>query len=261
MPNVISVGGLQIVKPKELPADLKKVVENAKNGVILFSLGTNVRSDLLGDERIIEILNAMGQFPEYQFLWKFESDTMPIAVPKNVYIRKWMPQNDLLAHPNLKLFITHSGLLSTQEAIWNGVPIIGFPVFADQHQNINYCVGQGVGKRMTIKNVKSGELVDAIRELMTDSRYRENMLKFSKLFRDQKELPLERAVWWVEWVLRHPHTQILQSSAVRLGWFVKYSFDVVIPLVVIGFIALSVLAKTIKYVLYRTRRPTKTKRE
>lgn len=170
MPNVIPVGGMQIVEPKELPDDLKKVVEHAKNGAILFSLGTNVRSDTLGNERIIEILNAMGQVSEYQFLWKFESDTMPIEVPKNVYIRKWMPQNDLLAHPNLKLFITHSGLLSTQEAIWNGVPIIGYPVFADQHQNINYCTEQGVGKRLSIKNVKSNELVNAIRELMTDGR-------------------------------------------------------------------------------------------
>ncbi|EAT33348.1 AAEL014371-PA [Aedes aegypti] len=261
MPNVISVGGMQIVKPKELPEDLKKLVDNAKNGAILFSLGTNVRSDMLGDKRIIEILNAMSQFPEYQFLWKFESDAMPIEVPKNVYIRKWMPQNDLLAHPNLKLFITHSGLLSTQEAIYNGVPIIGFPVFADQHQNINYCMEQGVGKRLSIKNVKSSELVNAIRELMTDDSYRENMSRLSKIFRDQKEPPLERAIWWVEWVLRHPTSKILQSNAVRLDWFVKYSFDVIVPLVLAGLIVLSIPIKIMRYVMCRKQGQVKTKRE
>uniref|UniRef100_A0A1W7R8B9 UDP-glucuronosyltransferase n=1 Tax=Aedes albopictus TaxID=7160 RepID=A0A1W7R8B9_AEDAL len=261
MPNVISVGGMQIVKPKDLPDDLKKIVEKAKKGAILFSLGTNVRSDMLGNERIIEILNAMSQFPEYQFLWKFESDAMPIEVPKNVYIRKWMPQNDLLAHPNLKLFITHSGLLSTQEAVYNGVPIIGFPVFADQHQNINYCIEQGVGKRLSIKDVKSSELVNAIREVMTDERYRKNMSRLSKLFRDEKESPLERAIWWVEWVLRNPTAQILQSNAIRLDWAVKYSFDVIIPLLLAGLLVLSIPIKVLKYVLCRKNQHGKTKRE
>ncbi|KXJ75299.1 hypothetical protein RP20_CCG012000 [Aedes albopictus] len=262
VPNVISVGGMQIVKPKELPEDLKKIVEAAKNGVILFSLGTNIRSDLLGDERIIEILNAMGQFPEYQFLWKFESDAMPIEVPKNVYIRKWMPQNDLLAHPNIKLFITHSGLLSTQEAVWHGVPIIGFPVFADQFQNINYCIAQGAGKRLSIKNVKSSELAGAIREVMTNESYRENMSLLSKVFRDQKESPLERAIWWVEWVLRNPTSQVLQSNAVRLDWSVKYSFDVMVPLVLAGLIVLLAPVKIMVLVLRRkARQQKKTKRE
>ncbi|XP_058065024.1 UDP-glycosyltransferase UGT5-like, partial [Anopheles bellator] len=126
MPNMIPVGGMQIQPAKPLPADLLKVVEGAKNGFILFSLGSNARSDLLGPERITNILTAMGRLSQYQFLWKFESDEakLPMKVPKNVYIRAWMPQNDLLAHPNIKLFITHSGLLSTHEAIWNSVPII-----------------------------------------------------------------------------------------------------------------------------------------
>ncbi|XP_055607871.1 UDP-glucosyltransferase 2-like [Uranotaenia lowii] len=233
MPNLISVGGMQIKSPKELPANLKEVVDNAKNGAILFSLGSNVRSDLLGNRRIIAILNAMAQFPKYQFLWKFESDSMPIEIPKNVLIQKWMPQNDLLAHPNLKLFITHSGLLSTQETVWHGVPIIGFPVFADQNRNINYCVKQGVGIRLAIETVTTDVLVDAIRKVTTDKSYRENMQRLSKLFRDQPEHPLDRAIWWVEWVLRNPDTRILQSNAMSLSWCVKYSFDVIIPLVLV----------------------------
>ncbi len=36
------------------------------------------------------------------------------------------------AHKNTKLFITHAGLLSTQESIYHGVPMLGIPIFADQ---------------------------------------------------------------------------------------------------------------------------------
>lgn len=35
-------------------------------------------------------------------------------------------------HKNTKLFITHSGLLSTQESVYHGVPMLGIPIFADQ---------------------------------------------------------------------------------------------------------------------------------
>uniref|UniRef100_A0A182PEX5 UDP-glucuronosyltransferase n=1 Tax=Anopheles epiroticus TaxID=199890 RepID=A0A182PEX5_9DIPT len=231
MPNVIPVGGLQIIKPKPLPADLAKLLEGAgPGGVVLFSLGTNVRSDSLGEARIRAIIGAMETLPEYTFLWKFETETLPRQLPANVHVRKWLPQNDLLAQPAVRLFITHSGLLSTQEAIWHGVPVIGFPVFADQFKNINYCVARGVGKRLSIEHLKQEELVAAIREIMTTESYRTNMKRMSSLFRDQPEHPLDRAVWWIEWVLRHPDATEMQTHGTRLHWFVKYSYDVLIPL-------------------------------
>ncbi|XP_055596984.1 UDP-glucosyltransferase 2-like isoform X2 [Uranotaenia lowii] len=261
MPSVISVGGLQIQQPKELPDDLKQVVEKAKNGVILFSLGTNVRSDSLGDERIIAIVNAMAKFPQYQFLWKFETDVLPVEVPKNVYIRSWMPQNDILAHPNVKLFITHSGLLSTQEAVWYGVPMIGFPVFADQYRNTNYITERGAGRRLSLKNIKSDDLADAIRDVMTDQSYRKNMAEISKVFRDQPEHPLDRAIWWTEWVLRNPDSRILQSNALYISWMTKYSFDVIVPLVVIGLLALKVVVLGLKFILCKKQTARKTKNE
>uniref|UniRef100_A0A8D8APN0 UDP-glucuronosyltransferase n=1 Tax=Culex pipiens TaxID=7175 RepID=A0A8D8APN0_CULPI len=228
MPNVIPVGGMQIRPPKPLPDDLNRIVSKAKNGFILFSLGSNARSDLLGQDRIRCIMTAMKAFPQFQFLWKFESDEskLPMAIPENVFIRAWMPQNDLLGHPNIKLFMTHSGLLSTQEAIWNGVPILGFPLFADQFRNINYCSSIGVARRQSIQRCNAQELIKTIRELTGNPSYNAKMKRLSQLVQDQPETPLQRAVWWVNWVLRNPDVSVLQSSVMKMGWMQKYLIDV-----------------------------------
>lgn len=80
------------------------------------------------------LIDAFAQLPDYHFLWKFEENSTSSALPKNVMIRPWVPQSDVLAHQKLKAFFTHSGLLSTQETIWRGVPIIGMPFGYDQHR-------------------------------------------------------------------------------------------------------------------------------
>lgn len=75
------------------------------------SLGTNMKSSMLGDKVLIEILRTFEQLPEYNFLWKFETDVLPMALPRNVKTSAFIPQNDILAHKNVKAFITHGGEL------------------------------------------------------------------------------------------------------------------------------------------------------
>ncbi|XP_053666700.1 UDP-glucosyltransferase 2-like [Anopheles marshallii] len=226
-PNLIPVGGVQIRDPAPLPTDLEQFINASRKGAVLFSLGTNVRSDQLDITRQRMIIDALRQLPDYHFLWKFETD-LTISLPKNVIVRPWMPQNDLLAHPNMKAFITHAGLLSTHEATWYGVPIVGIPFIADQHRNLERCVRSGIARRVTFQTMTTEQLRDAIRVVLEDPKYRTNMAKQSALFRDQPEKPLDRAIWWIEWVLRHPDATQLQSPVLKLGFLKTYLLDVVL---------------------------------
>jgi UDP:flavonoid glycosyltransferase YjiC (YdhE family) len=87
-------------------------------------------------------------------------------LPKNVKISNWLPQNGLLAHPSLKLFITHAGLLSTHEATWHGVPMVGILLFTDQFRNLNQSVSAEVAIKVDFQTLSTQKLKTAIDEVL-----------------------------------------------------------------------------------------------
>lgn len=69
-------------------------MDNADHGVIYVSWGSMIRAESLPPEKRESLLKAFGSFKQ-RVLWKWENDTLPNQ-PSNVYIRKWMPQRDIL---------------------------------------------------------------------------------------------------------------------------------------------------------------------
>lgn len=92
MPNMIPVGGFH-VQPQQLTDDLKRYLNAANQGVVLFSLGSNARSADLPTDKIDIILKTFAKF-DLMFLWKFENDNL--KVPNNVKLMKWLPQRAVL---------------------------------------------------------------------------------------------------------------------------------------------------------------------
>ena len=46
------------------------------------------------------------------------------------------------------------------------------------------------------------------------------------LILDQPLPPLTRAVWWLEYLLRHPHNTSMRSPLHRLAWYQYFLLDV-----------------------------------
>lgn len=92
--NIIEIGGFHINPPKKLPEDLQKFLDNAKEGVVVFSMGTNLKSKDLTIEVRKSLLNSFSKIKQ-KVLWKFETD-LPEA-PKNVKVMNWLPQQDTLS--------------------------------------------------------------------------------------------------------------------------------------------------------------------
>ncbi|XP_036346582.1 UDP-glycosyltransferase UGT5-like, partial [Rhagoletis pomonella] len=150
VPNAIEVAGMHIDhKPTQLPTDMEAFINASPNGAIYFSLGSNVKSVFLRKEKLDAIMNAFAKLP-VNVLWKFEKDDLP-GKPKNVYVSKWFPQQDILAHTNVKLFITHGGMHSLLEAVYHGKPVVGMSVFFDQHMNVARAVAKGFGVSLNFR--------------------------------------------------------------------------------------------------------------
>ncbi|XP_049957795.1 UDP-glycosyltransferase UGT5-like [Schistocerca serialis cubense] len=244
-PNIVELTGLHIQKErKPLPKDVGHFLDGARNGVVYFSLGSNVRSTAMPPERVRAFLDAFAGIPQ-RVLWKWEADGLP-GHPGNVMTAKWLPQQDVLAHPNVRLFITQGGLQSWNEAAYFSVPVIGIPFLGDQIYNVEKMVGLGVGRRLDLEDVTKDSVMEAIQTVLEDKSYQENMKRFSAIYREHQSTSLERAVWWVEYVIRHQGAPHLRSAALDLHWWQLLLLDV------IGFIL--AVAAVVAFVLYRLTR-------
>lgn len=203
-------------------------IESGKRGTVLMSLGTNIKSNMLGKETLSSIIRTFAQLPDYNFIWKFESEPheLPIELPRNVMVAKFLPQNDILAHPSVKAFVTHSGLLSTQEALWYGKPMVAIPFFCDQKRTSAKAARMGVAVSIDFRTLNDETFKEVLLKVLEDESFSNNTKKFSSLFRDKPQRALDLAIWWIEYVIRNPSAPQYDPPSLKLGWFAANSFDV-----------------------------------
>ncbi|XP_063706099.1 UDP-glycosyltransferase UGT5-like [Culicoides brevitarsis] len=151
VPNTVQIGFLHVEPPKALPTDLQRYLDNSKKGVVYLSFGSNVKSATLRPEIRQILINTIRRL-DFDVLWKFEEDKLEDK-PENVRIEKWLPQQDVLAHKNIKLFIMQGGLQSMDETIDRGVPVVVVPFFGDQYANAAKIERLGIGRRVNVNEL------------------------------------------------------------------------------------------------------------
>ncbi|XP_004089023.1 UDP-glucuronosyltransferase 2B7 isoform X2 [Nomascus leucogenys] len=224
LPNVDFVGGLHCKPAKPLPKEMEEFVQSSgENGVVVFSLGSMVSN--ITAERANVIASALAQIPQ-KVLWRFDGNK-PDTLGLNTRLYKWIPQNDLLGHPKTRAFITHGGANGIYEAIYHGIPMVGVPLFADQPDNIAHMKAKGAAVKLDFNTMSSTDLLNALKTVINDPLYKENVMKLSRIQHDQPVKPLDRAVFWIEFVMRHKGAKHLRVAAHDLTWFQYHSLDVI----------------------------------
>ncbi|XAR57873.1 Anthocyanidin 3-O-glucosyltransferase [Bertholletia excelsa] len=107
---------------------------------------------------------------------KGEPDFLPpefLTRSRNVgkLVPEWVPQVKILSHPSVGAFLSHCGWNSILESLTNGVPIIAWPLYAEQRMNATFLVEElGVAVKPstlpTKKVVERGEIEEMVRSVM-----------------------------------------------------------------------------------------------
>nr|XP_046249659.1 UDP-glucuronosyltransferase 2C1-like [Scatophagus argus]XP_046249660.1 UDP-glucuronosyltransferase 2C1-like [Scatophagus argus] len=230
MPNIVYMGGFQCKPPKPLPSELEEFVQSSgDHGVIIMTLGTLVGK--LPQDIAEEIAAAFAQLPQ-KVVWRYMGQR-PDNLGNNTLLVNWLPQNDLLGHPKTRVFVTHGGTNGVQEAIYHGVAVVGLPLFFDQPENLARIRAKGGAVIVDIAMLDRHIFADALMTALYNSSYRENMQMLSRLHRDQPMKPLDQAVFWIEYVMRHKGARHLQTQSNKMSWFVYNSVDVITALLTV----------------------------
>ena len=220
MPHEIFIGGLSTKPAKSLPKDLEDFMNSAPEGVIIMTFGSFGVD--IGPQMVKEFVKAFRNVKQH-ILWKYVEE--PEGLPPNVRIVSWLPQNDLLGHPKTKMFITHCGNNGQMEALYHGVPMIGFPIFGDQMYNCKRLDYHGYGVCLNSLDFKADDLVRAVTDIIRNRTYKENIQKASQIFRESPMTPKERALYWVEHVLKFGGKH-LHSYALDMPWYQYLMLDI-----------------------------------
>ncbi|XP_074751131.1 UDP-glucuronosyltransferase 2C1 [Hippocampus comes] len=239
MPNVVYIGGFQCEKARPLPADLDAFVRSSgEHGVVVMSLGTLVSA--LPRDVTEAIAGAFAQIPQ-KVIWRIKGEK-PSSLGNNTLVVDWLPQKDLLGHPKTPAFVAHGGTNGMYEAIYHGFPVLGLPLLFDQFDNLLRLKVRGAARVLEANSLTKEGFLEALRDILDNPTYRDNMRRLSRLHHDRPMPPLETAIFWIEYVTRHKGASHLRPVAYSLPWYSYFCLDVVlfITAVVVAFVWASV---------------------
>ncbi|KAI3864527.1 hypothetical protein MKW92_012905 [Papaver armeniacum] len=152
---------------------LKWLDSKEPNSVVYVNFGSIT---VMTTQQLVEFAWGLAN-SKYNFLWIIrpdlvigESATLLADFTKETKERgllaSWCPQEDVLNHPSIAVFLTHCGWNSTLESLSCGVPLLCWPFYGDQQTNCRYsCNHWGVGMEID-SNVERDAIERLVRELM-----------------------------------------------------------------------------------------------
>ncbi|KAL8118957.1 hypothetical protein AgCh_016447 [Apium graveolens] len=159
--------------------DCLRWLDNQPSGSVLFiSFGSG---GTLTSNQITEL--ALGlEMSEQRFLWVIRRFTERTK-SQGLVVPHWAPQAQILSHGSTGGFLTHCGWNSILESVVNGVPMISWPLFAEQKMNaitlsedLKVALRPQVGENDLVESVEIAKVVNGLMEGEEGKHYRTKMI-------------------------------------------------------------------------------------
>ena len=249
MPHVVELEGLTATQAQPLPTEIIQLVQGFPQGVIIVSFGSIYKNIPIALAK--KFVAAFRQRQEL-VLWRLTGniDVEALDLPDNVKVMKWLPQNDLLGHPNTRLFITHSGNNGQYEALYHGIPMVAAPLSVEQAHNAKRIEAKHFGVILDLTNFSTKEMLQKISLVVDDPSYRAHIQKASKIMRSRQLDGRMLGKYWVEHVLEYGADH-LRSHASDMPWYAFYMVDI-IGLIISMIVSFILVCISICYFIIKT---------
>ncbi|KAL7015722.1 hypothetical protein ACKWTF_016627 [Chironomus riparius] len=176
------------------------------------------------------------------------SNQQSIFKTKNILASNWLPLADILAHPNVKLLISHSGLRTIEEAIDREIPMILIPLSYDQPFNAILQSKHEVALNVDINKFTKDSLLNDILE-MTKPKYKENIRKLKKVVYDKMSTGMKDAVENIENLIKYNKTFEFIRYDADNSEFTKSFYDVYLILFLVIYLSVKIIKILSKIIL------------
>ncbi len=133
------------------------------------------------------------------------------------------------------------------------------PIFGDQPTNGRFLESLGVGVNVPYREATVDSLYDALQEVLTDPKYAKRAQEIGSLLNDQIDRPMDRAIWHIEHLIRHPNLASFMRSKVHdLTWYEFYQLDVLAMIGGMLALIVTIVYKIASFCCCRSKKKVKT---
>lgn len=172
-PLVQLVGPMIPAEVEPLPAEYRVWIESGPP-VVYASLGTLA----VASKALLERMVAAFTSEDFRVLWvlKEKQRAQLPSLPPNIRVASWVPSPlAILAHENVRVFVSHCGINSVQESLHVGTPIVGIPIMASQRDMGARVADAGVGLSLDKGRFTAEDLRRSILRVLRDDSFRRNI--------------------------------------------------------------------------------------
>lgn len=169
----------------------------------------------------------------------------------NVYLTTWAPQSSIIAHPNMKLFISHGGYNSLLEGARFGIPMLLVPLANDGYGNSRLIERNKWGMYFEKTKLLHShvELQSAIQEMLENPSYKQKALRTQRLFLNKPLTAEEKLTKYVRLLeMNDGELPEIKSIASKLSLIELYNLDVLFLIFLSISIVFYVFVRTLKFV-------------
>ncbi|CRL02400.1 CLUMA_CG015107, isoform A [Clunio marinus] len=249
VPTTIYLGGIhQKAELKPLSKSLKKFLDESER-VVYVSLSNGFHQDR---HRFEKLLTTLEKF-DVDIVWNINDDY--INTTSRMYQSNKIDQEGILAHPKTILHVTDGGQRNIEDSIHHTVPVFGISYTLIYDHYLQQIEKFECGLISVIDFDNQNEVENKLEEIISSMRFKSNAVKLRNLIIDQPiGNSVERATWWINYVIRNGGTKHLLSEHKTLSWMKYLMLDVLFALL-LGFAS---MLFSFAYIIERIRRYSKS---